>query len=80
MKISVLNIIAQMPEIFPIRLTITRDSINTHKQPGSNGPCFVRTDIRMNIRVTIDILVELPELMPITDNRANLWISVAHCP
>jgi len=34
----------------------------------------------MNIRVTIDILVELPELMPITDNRANLWISVAHCP
>jgi len=26
---------------------------------GSNGPCFVRTDIRRDIRVTIDILVEL---------------------
>jgi len=39
--------------------------------PGSNGPCLVRMDIRMDSRVTIDILVEL---------SVPLWISVAHCP
>ena len=27
--------------------------------PGSNGQCLVHTDIRKDIRVTIDILVEL---------------------
>jgi len=30
----------------------------TSSLPGSNSPCFVRLDIRRNIRVTIDILVE----------------------
>jgi len=28
------------------------------ERPGSNGPCLVLTDIRRDIRVTIDILVE----------------------